>query len=361
VENLVRKVRLERSFWKNKKVFLTGHTGFKGSWLTIWLNYLGAEVLGFSLDPITNPNLFTEADLSGDLIDIRGDIRDYNKLSRSMSEFQPEIIIHMAAQPLVRYSYKEPIETFTTNIVGTANIFESARNCTSVKAILNVTTDKCYENMEWDRAYTENDTLGGHDPYSSSKACSEIITSAYKKSYLHDAGISIASARAGNVIGGGDWSDDRLIPDILNSFEENKIVVIRNPKSVRPWQHVLEPLSGYLLLVQNLYNFGDVFAQPWNFGPYDKDSKQVEYIVNKIKNIWGNDANWEIDENPNPHEAKYLKLDISKAINNLNWEPKWNLDNAIERIVIWHKSWRNGANVKNLCLKEIEDYEKYNE
>jgi CDP-glucose 4,6-dehydratase len=267
---------IDQGFWKGKRVFLTGHTGFKGSWLSLWLASLGVTVRGYALNPLTSPSLFNEARINEVIESKIGNILDQKMLHKSMVEFNPDILIHMAAQPLVRYSYEEPIETYEVNVIGTAKVLEVARSCVNLKAIINITTDKCYENDECSRAYTESDPMGGYDPYSSSKGCAELVTSAYRRSFLKNQGIGIASVRAGNVIGGGDWADDRLIPDILRSFEKNEPVIIRNPKATRPWQHVLEPLSGYLVLAQKLYKDQDKYAQGWNFGPYEQDVKPVD-------------------------------------------------------------------------------------
>lgn len=344
-------------FWKNKKVYLTGHTGFKGSWVSLWLQSMGAIVKGFALEPPTTPSLFYEAKVGENMESEIGDIRDLNALKKSMLSFKPDILIHMAAQPLVRYSYIEPVETYSTNVMGTVNVLESARNCPNLKAIISVTTDKCYENKEWDWGYRENEPLGGHDPYSSSKGCAELVTSAYKKSFFNTINTpSIASVRAGNVIGGGDWAKDRLIPDILNAFENSKPVFIRNPLSTRPWQHVLEPLSGYLVLAELLYNRGDEFAEAWNFGPKDEDSKPVKWILDKMITFWGEDAKWKLDKNNNPHEASFLKLDCSKAANKLKWHPNWNLEYTLNSIVNWHKNWIKGENMRNICIQEIVNY-----
>ena len=268
--------KVDSSFWKGKKVFLTGHTGFKGSWLSLWLQDMGALVKGYSLDVNTKPALFTQANVAADMESEIGDIRNLDQLIKSMVSFSPDILIHMAAQPLVRLSYQEPVNTYTTNVIGTVNVFEAARKCPNLKAIVSVTTDKCYENKEWEWGYRENEAMGGYDPYSSSKGCAELVTSAYRRSFFSsEDSASLASARAGNVIGGGDWAEDRLIPDILRAFEKSKPVVIRNPLSTRPWQHVLEPLSGYLVLAQELFLNGDNFAEGWNFGPKDEDCKPV--------------------------------------------------------------------------------------
>ncbi|WP_239970549.1 CDP-glucose 4,6-dehydratase [Confluentibacter citreus] len=351
--------KVDSSFWKEKKVFLTGHTGFKGSWLSLWLQSMGANVKGFSLNPPTEPSLFIEANVAEDMESVIGDIRDLKTLKESMTSFNPDILIHMAAQPLVRLSYIEPVDTYSTNVMGTVNVLESARSCSNLKAILSVTTDKCYENKEWVWGYRENEPLGGHDPYSSSKACAELVTAAYRQSFFHtNETASLASARAGNVIGGGDWAEDRLIPDILRAFEKSKPVIIRNPLSTRPWQHVLEPLSGYLVLAQNLYSNGNSFAGAWNFGPKEEDCKPVNWILDKMVVNWGGNVRWELDKNNNPHEAGFLKLDCSKAAYQLKWNPKWNLEHTLNLIVNWHQDWKAGKNMRNVCLKEIESYSK---
>jgi len=348
---------IDQNFWKGKRVFLTGHTGFKGSWLSLWLSSLDVIVRGYSLNPPTAPSLFEEMNIA-DLIDSKiGDIRDLGKLKKSMLDFNPDILIHMAAQPLVRYSYESPVETYEVNVMGTVNVLEAARSCSNLKAIVNITTDKCYENEEWDRGYKEEDPMGGHDPYSSSKGCAELVTSAYRRSFLKAQDIGLASVRAGNVIGGGDWADDRLVPDILRSFEKNRSVVIRNPKSTRPWQHVLEPLSGYMILTQKLYNDPHAFSQGWNFGPDDNDVRPVSWILNKMIEKWG-DAKWELDKGSNPHEAGYLKLDISKAKKKLNWTPTWKLEQTLDLIIDWHKHYLNKANMKNISLDQITLYQK---
>lgn len=344
-------------FWKNKRVFLTGHTGFKGSWLALWLKSMGAIVKGYALEPATKPNLFDIAQVAQDMDSQIGDIRELETLQESMKSFNPDILIHMAAQPLVRYSYDEPVETYSTNVMGTVNVLESARNCPNLKAIINVTTDKCYENKEWVWGYRENEPMGGHDPYSSSKGCAELVTSAYQRSFFHqDSTPNLASVRAGNVIGGGDWADDRLIPDILRAFEKNKPVIIRNPHATRPWQHVLEPLSGYLILAENLYERGDDFAEGWNFGPDDEDVKPVSWILDHMVKEWGQDARWQLDENNHPHESGYLKLDCSKARVRLNWTPTWQLSKTLNKIILWQHAWKQGDNMQVHCLNEIQEY-----
>ena len=344
-------------FWLGKKVFITGHTGFKGSWLSIWLEQLGCAVKGFALAPNTSPSLFYEVKLS-DMIDSQiGDIRNQKLLYESMVSFNPDILIHMAAQPLVRYSYNNPIETFEVNVIGTAKVLEVARNCNDLKAIINVTSDKCYDNQSFDKAYKETDPVGGYDPYSASKGCAELIANSYRYSYLNDLNIGIASVRAGNVIGGGDWANDRLIPDILRSFELKEPVIVRNPKATRPWQHVLEPLSGYLLLAQLLYSEPKIYSEGWNFGPNEKDVKPVHWILDKMTLRWPN-ASWKADDNVNLHEAGFLKLDISKAKDRLNWKPVWELDKTLEKIVIWHNAWICKNDMQHLCLDEINNYTK---
>lgn len=345
------------SFWKGKKVFLTGHTGFKGSWLSIWLVHMGALVKGYALQPITSPSLFKISGIGNDMISEVGDIRDLDKMSKSITEFNPDIIIHMAAQPLVRYSYSNPVETYSTNVLGTVNLLEASRDCNNLKSIVVVTTDKCYENKEWHWGYRENEPMGGHDPYSSSKGCAELVTSAYRQSFFNDINKpSIATARAGNVIAGGDWSEDRLVPDILKAFEAGETVVIRNPKATRPWQHVLEPLSGYLVLAEALYLEGKPFAQAWNFGPNDEDCKSVQWMLDKMVDKWGDGASWTLDSNNNPYEATFLKLDCSKARNELGWQPKWDLENTLDFIIKWHKKYLQSASLKDECLKEIIKY-----
>ena len=351
------KGKVNSSFWNGKKVFMTGHTGFKGSWLSLWLQSMGAIVKGYSLAPPTNPSLFIVADVAANMISQIGDIRDLIQLKESMLVFNPDILIHMAAQPLVRLSYVEPVDTYTTNVIGTVNVLEAARNCISLKAIVSVTTDKCYENNEWAWGYRENEPMGGHDPYSSSKGCAELVSSAYRTSFFNTQdSAALATARAGNVIGGGDWADDRLIPDILGAFEKSKSVVVRNPLSTRPWQHVLEPLSGYLVLAENLYTNGQEYAGAWNFGPKDEDCKPVNWILDQMVTAWGEGARWELDQNNNPHEAGFLKLDCSKAKQKLHWEPKWNLDLTLNLIVNWHQAWRDDKNMHELCLQEIINY-----
>jgi CDP-glucose 4,6-dehydratase len=343
-------------FWRGKHVLLTGHTGFKGAWMSLWLYSMGAKVHGFALAPPTSPSLFVEAKVSDLIQSNLGDIRDFESISKVVNDFKPEVVFHMAAQPLVRYSYDEPLETYATNVMGTAHLLESIRHIDTVRAVVNVTTDKCYENREWVWGYREDEAMGGYDPYSSSKACSELVTAAYRRSFLDKAGIAVATARAGNVIGGGDWAKDRLVPDILRAFENMQPVTIRNPNSIRPWQHVLEPLSGYLLLAEKLCTDPNVFSGAWNFGPQVDDAKSVGWIVEAMTNKWGKDASWSVDKGDHPHEAHYLKLDISKVRQTMGWSPRWTLDKALDHTVAWHTSWLQGNDVRSQCIKQIEDY-----
>jgi len=343
-------------FWRGKRVLLTGHTGFKGSWLSLWLQSLGAELSGLALAAPTEPSLFNVARVGDGMASTIGDIRDLGTVVNAMTAFKPDIVIHMAAQPLVRLSYSEPVETYATNVMGTVHVLEAVRRCSSVRCVVTVTTDKCYENREWEWGYRENEPMGGHDPYSNSKGCSELVTSAYRRSFLHKAGVALASARAGNVIGGGDWASDRLVPDILRAFERNAPVVIRNPHSTRPWQHVLEPLSGYLTLAERLWSEGESFAEGWNFGPRDDDALPVLWIVERMAKTWGQGASWQLDSSEHPHEAHYLKLDISKARHRLAWQPRWNLDTALANITHWHHAWRAQQDMRQVCLEQITQY-----
>lgn len=357
-------VIIDKNFWHNRKVLITGHTGFKGSWLSLWLQKLGAKVLGYSLPPPTVPSLFEIARVSEGMISFTGDIRDLKSLQSFIASKEPEIIIHMAAQSLVRYGYENPVETYSTNVMGTVNILESVRLTRCTKVILIVTSDKCYENKEWIWGYRESDPMGGKDPYSSSKGCAELVTTAYRSSYFSegntDPNVAIASVRAGNVIGGGDWSEDRLIPDIMKAFMEHRPVLIRNPHAVRPWQYVLDALHGYLILVERLWNNGKEYAGGWNFGPSDEDSKPVSWILNKIKEIWGDDASWELDDNrEHPKESSFLKLDSSKARNKLNWSPKLDLEEAIYWTVKWYQNFISNSDMRNYTDFEIYRYETF--
>lgn len=353
---------MNREFWQGRRVLLTGHTGFKGSWLSLWLQSMRAELIGYALSPPTKPNLFDVAKVGDGMVSVIGDIRDLPHLRAVFAEYKPEIVIHMAAQSLVRTSYLEPVETYSTNVMGTVNLLEAVRRSSSVKVVVNVTSDKCYENREWAWGYRENEAMGGYDPYSNSKGCAELVTSAYRNSYFHPEqykshGVAIGSGRAGNVIGGGDWANDRLIPDILRAITQDQPVSIRNPDSIRPWQHVLEPLSGYLILAQKLYEFGPSFAEGWNFGPNDEDAKPVQWILEHLTKTWGDGASWRLDGRNHPHEAHYLKLDCSKAKSRLQWQPRWTLAQAIELICSWHKEHISGGDMHDVCLKQIKQYE----
>ena len=348
---------VDRAFWRGKKVLLTGHTGFKGSWLSLWLQALGAEVHGLALAPPTRPSLFEEARVGSGMRTTTGDIRDFDTVRACMAAFGPQIVIHMAAQALVRPSYSDPVATYATNVMGTVHVLEAARQSAGVRAIVNVTTDKCYENREWAWGYREDEAMGGHDPYSSSKGCAELVTSAYRRSFFASEGLALASARAGNVIGGGDWAAERLIPDILRAFERHEPVVIRNPHATRPWQHVLEPLSGYLVLAQKLFEEGQACSEAWNFGPRDEDARPVQHIVERLAAGWGHGASWRLDGGPHPHEAQGLKLDISKARARLGWRPSWSLAEALSQIITWHQAWRARQDVQQLCLQQIREYE----
>lgn len=345
-------------FWAGRSVFLTGHTGFKGGWLALWLAKLGAKVHGFSLAPQQPYSMFGVCGIESRLATHTiGDVRDASALRQAMSDAQPEIVLHLAAQPLVRASYLDPFETFDTNVMGLVSVLEAVRATRSVKAVVNVTTDKCYENREWVWPYREDEALGGHDPYSSSKACAEIVTSAYRRSFLAAAGVRVATARAGNVIGGGDWADERLVPDFLRALDAGTALTIRSPKATRPWQHVLEPLSGYLTLARGLVEDGGArLAQAWNFGPDEADAQPVEWIVRHLcRNTPG--SRWELDRAPQPHEANVLRLDSSKAKKELAWRPRWRLDGALEKTLSWHTAWRAGADMQGTTLRQIEEYE----
>ena len=350
---------MNESFWKNKRVLLTGHTGFKGGWLSLWLQMLQAEVVGFSLEPPTEPSLFKLANVEKGMKSIVGDISDSKAFTKVMIGEAPDIVIHMAAQSLVMAGYDNPIETYNTNVMGTANLFEAVRQTDSVIAVVNVTSDKCYENQEWPWGYRENERMGGHDPYSSSKACSELVTESYRKSFfgkgMHPA--AVATARAGNAIGGGDWAPNRLIPDFMRAIIANEKVVIRNPRSIRPWQHVLEPLSGYLVLAELLtQENGSNFAEAWNFGPYEQDAMSVESILNELVDFWGEGASWILASKVHRHEATYLKLDCSKAHQKLDWSPKLDMQDNLQWIVEWYKAYLAGEDMRVITEHQISDY-----
>jgi len=353
---------VSNSFWAGKTVFLTGHTGFKGGWLSLWLQSLGARVVGYSLPPPTNPSLFEVARIADGMTSLEGDIRDLPRLTAAIAEYRPDIVIHMAAQPLVRYSYKNPVETYSTNVMGTVNLLEAVRQTNNVRALVTVTSDKCYENKEWVWGYRENEPMGGYDPYSNSKGCAELVTAAYRNSFFNPNEfdrhrLAIASARAGNVIGGGDWAEDRLIPDIMRAITQGQPVPIRNPRAIRPWQHVLEPLSGYLLLAQKLFESGPAYGEAWNFGPNDEDAKPVSWIVEGLTEKWGEGATWALDGGEHPHEAHYLKLDCSKAKSRLGWVPRWSLGQTLNAIVDWNRAYCRNGDMRAKVIEQIQQYQ----
>lgn len=351
-------VEVNGEFWRGKRVLLTGHTGFKGGWLVRWLLDMGAEVHGYALAPASEPNFFTVCGLAKDLKSHTiADIRDLSTLKSSMNAARPEIIFHLAAQALVRQSYLEPVETYAVNVMGTANLLEAVRGSDSVKAVVVVTSDKCYENREWVWPYRETEALGGYDPYSSSKACAEIVTAAYRRSYLGPAGISVASARAGNVIGGGDWAKDRLVPDFLRSADAGTTLSVRSPRAVRPWQHVLEPLAGYLMLAERLATEGGEFADAWNFGPESADTLTVEGIVTRLTAAIPG-TKW-IAESPagaETHEANILRLDSSRAKAKLGWAPRLSIQEAVQRTLEWHGAWKSAQNMNAVTSRQVADY-----
>ena len=351
------------SFWRGKRVFLTGHTGFKGSWLALWLGRHGAVVRGYALQPSTEPSLHALAAGHSATDSLIGDVRDLAALRNAMQGFLPEVVFHLAAQPLVRRSYVDPVETYSTNVMGTVHLLEATRACVSVRAIVIVTSDKCYENREWLWAYRESEPMGGYDPYSNSKGCSELVAASYRSSFFRDErygehGIALATARAGNVIGGGDWSQDRLVPDILCAFAERRTADIRNPHAIRPWQHVLEPLRGYMMLAERLYTEGPAWAEPWNFGPADSDARPVSWIADRLVDLWDDGAQWRSSAQAGqPHEANWLKLDCSKARQTLGWVPRWGLRTSLAAIVDWHRAWLDGREMAAFSLEQIEQYE----
>lgn len=352
---------LFENIYNNRKVLVTGHTGFKGAWLCLVLKKLGADVYGYALEPNTRPSLFVEAKIESIVRSYIGDIRDYTSLANVLHEVQPEIVIHMAAQPLVRESYLNPVDTYAINVMGTVNLLEICRHIKGIKAIVNVTTDKCYENREWHWGYRESDPMGGYDPYSNSKGCAELVSSSFRNSFFNSNtygkhGVALATARAGNVIGGGDWANDRLIPDFIRAITKGEEVLIRSPYATRPWQHVLEPLNGYLLLASKLFIHGPRFAEAWNFGPLEDGARNVEWITNTICQLWGNGASFSIDKNPQPHEANYLKLDCSKARVELGWIPKWDITATLASIVNWNKDFLAGRDTRQITEEQIDSY-----
>lgn len=351
MENLV----VTGGAWERKRVFITGHTGFKGSWLSLLLLSQGAYLTGYALEPPTSPNLFDTLGLADEMAHVVGDIRDASALSAAMQNARPDLVFHLAAQPLVRQSYIDPVETYATNVMGTINVLEAVRGTPSVRQVVSVTTDKCYENREWLWPYREDEALGGHDPYSSSKACAEHVTAAYRNSFLRERGVHVASARAGNVIGGGDWASDRLIPDFFRAADQGQPVSCRYPAALRPWQHVLEPLSGYVALAEALMERGDEVAQAWNFGPSEDDALPVSWILDRLTDLYGGPG-WIRDGNHHPHEAGLLKLDSSKARQRLDWHPVWRLNQALEETVSWHQAWRQSKNMRQVSLDQIRRF-----
>lgn len=357
---------MDAAFWKDKRVLITGHTGFKGSWLSLWLQGKGTRVIGYALPPPTTPSFFEIGEIASSMVSVEGDVRDLPHLIEVIENHEPELLIHMAAQSLVRYSYRHPLETYETNVMGTINVLEAIRQTQTVRAALIITSDKCYKNDERALGYRESDAMGGHDPYSSSKGCAELVTAAYCNSFLSkkessEPAISIASARAGNVIGGGDWSADRLIPDIVRAVINNKTLVIRNPNAIRPWQHVLEPLNGYLVLIENLWTQGSQFEGGWNFGPIDDDCKPVDWILKTLNHLWEGGIQWELDTAENPPEASFLKVDSSKARNLLGWSTKLSVDKALAWAVEWYQGYQNQKNMRQLSEEQIQRYEELNQ
>ena len=355
---------MNSTFWNDKNVLITGHTGFKGGWLSLWLKLYGANITGYSLDPPSDPNLFTSAHINDSTTSIHGDIRDADKLISVFRKVKPDIVFHLAAQPIVRLSYSDPLETYSTNVMGTANLLEAARQTNSVRSVICVTSDKCYQNNNWHWGYRETDPMGGHDPYSSSKGCSELVAASYRSSFFNpdnyeEHNVGIATVRAGNVIGGGDWARDRLVTDIVTAFLNNKEVKIRSPHAIRPWQYVLEPLRGYIMLAEKLYDSGADYSQAWNFGPDSRDAKPVKYIAERMAGLWGDNASWDQDNNKNhPHEAHYLKVDSSKAHNKLNWYPTFNLDTSLKWVVDWYKEFAAKDSMRDYTENQIIEYNK---
>ena len=354
--NELQRVKPDPAFWRNKRVFITGHTGFKGGWLAFWLSLLGAKVTGYALPPNTDLSFFSSVKLGRHLKDSRlSDVNDYSAVLEALSSANPEVILHLAAQPIVRRSYSDPLETYRTNVMGTVNLLQASRSCKDLKAIIVVTSDKCYENKSWYWGYRETDPLGGYDPYSNSKACQELVASAFRQSYLTDQGIAIATARAGNVIGGGDWSEDRLIPDAIRANFGNFCLTIRNPAATRPWQHVLEPLSGYLVLAERLCS-DPGFAGGWNFGPHDSSVCTVEEVLVLLAQYLPGGLQWRGDTAAQPHEANLLKLDCSKAASLLGWTPVWGLNTALKITCDWYMSQLTEKDMEKVSLSQIENY-----
>jgi CDP-glucose 4,6-dehydratase len=348
---------VDERFWKGKRVFVTGHTGFKGGWLTLWLSVMGAEVVGLSNGRPTDPCLFDVAGLATDVASVEADVRDFDSIERAVRDFQPEVVLHLAAQPLVRLSYQDPVSTYATNVMGAVHVLEAVRRVRTVRVVVNVTSDKCYENREWEWGYRENEPIGGRDPYSSSKGCAELVTAAYRSSFFGALdSAAIASARAGNVIGGGDWGADRLVPDVMRAALSGAPVRIRNPQAVRPWQHVLNSLSGYLLLAQRLWHSRE-FATAWNFGPTESEARTVAWMVERTAALWGSNIQWERDSDEQTHEAHVLKLDSSRARERLGWKPNWELEQGLTATVDWYRAYRDEHNMRAFSLAQIGAYQ----
>ncbi len=362
LENMV----VNKDFWRNKTVLVTGHTGFKGSWLSLWLQGMGAKVVGYALPPPTQPSFFEGGKIAGNMISLTGDVRDFESLYQAIKTHRPDVVIHMAAQAIVRHSYENPLETYDINVMGTVNLLEAVRRTDGIRVVIIVTSDKCYENREWVWGYREVDTMGGHDPYSNSKGCAELVTAAYRKSFFHASGrsgedVSIASVRAGNVIGGGDWADFRIVPDIFRSIFSGDPLLVRNPNAVRPWQFVLEPLSGYLRLAEKMWTGDETYTGAWNFGPPDTDCRSVAWIVKAVSRYWGDRFKWHIDQGPHPHEAHFLQLDCSKARRMLGWSSKLDLTTTLQWINEWYAGYHQGMDIRNIAENQVTSYEDLNQ
>lgn len=349
---------MNTAFWSGKRVLVTGHTGFKGGWLGFWLRHLGADVHGFSLAPPTTPSFFEVMGMGRHVNDQRGDVRDLTRVQAAVTSAAPDVVFHLAAQPLVRQSYADPVETYATNVMGTVHVLEAIRKTTTVRAAVIITTDKCYENKEWLWGYRENDRLGGRDPYSNSKACAELVTSAYIRSFFGDGNVAVATARAGNVIGGGDWAADRLLPDLVAGFNDRRTVRLRNPNATRPWQHVLDPLAGYLQLAERLWDSAGslVDGDGWNFGPSEGDARSVSFIADRAAALWGSPATWETDGGSHPHEAGLLGLDCAKAHTLLRWKPRLDLESALSWAVDWYRCYYSRGDIQGLTLGQLDRY-----
>ncbi|HTT93790.1 MAG TPA: CDP-glucose 4,6-dehydratase [Solirubrobacterales bacterium] len=346
---------VDPGFWRGRRVFLTGHTGFKGAWLSLWLQSMGAALTGYSQGVPTEPSLYELARIGEAMESVEGDVRDPQALAAALAAADPEVVIHMAAQPMVRRSFAEPRETYETNVMGSVNLFEAARAAAGVRVVLNVTSDKCYENREWDWGYREDEPMGGHDPYSSSKGAAEIVTAAYRRSFFADPdGARLASARAGNVIGGGDWGEDRLVPDVMRAVLARETVRVRNPDAIRPWQHVVNPLSGYLVLAEALWDDPGL-ASGWNFGPADEEAQPVGHLVERLAELWPERVSWTVDEGPHPHEAHYLKLDSSRARARLGWRPSAPLEQALAATADWYREYEAGADMRAVTLAQLTE------